>query len=66
MEQGRVEFDSGLFQYTGPEQPRVKINSQFALHWLSIGIQLVVNWHSIGILLKVNWYSIFIPLTLHW
>ena len=60
MEQGRVKSDSELFQYTGPEQPRVKIRSPLTLHWEQIGIETPVTYDliSIDIRFDLNWHMI--------
>ena len=45
-EQGRVEFDSGVFPYTQPEQPRVEfclIVLRIEENITPIDIQLIVN-----------------------
>ena len=43
MEQGRVEFDSWLFPYTGPEQARVRILFDCFENLHPIGTQLTFN-----------------------
>ena len=55
MEQGRVEFDSLLFQYTGPEQPRVGFFFDCFENLHSIGTQLTFNIHEIDSQFKLNW-----------
>ena len=54
LEQGRVKFDSGLFQYTGPKQPRAKfclivLWISLTSIWIPLHYDLTSTWMRLGL-----------------